>query len=338
MKKSIASLLLASVSLLLASGAHASLFSNVVIFGDSLSDPGNNAMVLAPNITLPSDVINNSFIPTFTYASGTYSNGPVWANAFATNLGLTAAPALAGGTNWAFGGARTGPPSASLFAPFPPSLLTQTGAFLASSGGIAPSDALYVVAGGGNNARDALGALAACALALDPAACAVATISGAATQFATDTANIVNALRNAGAQRIVVWDVPNLGNAPAVRAGGAPSIGAALAVVNAMNNALLSTLTFDADLQLFDIYGLGNAVAANPAAYGLTNIVDACAAQGAACDPSAYFFWDGIHPTSAGQRIIAQAMLTTVPEPATLALLALGLLGIAANRRHRRRA
>lgn len=77
MKKSFASLLLASVSLLLTSAAHASLFSNVFIFGDSLSVPGNNAAVLAPNITLPSEVTSNSFIPTFTYASGTYSNGPV---------------------------------------------------------------------------------------------------------------------------------------------------------------------------------------------------------------------------------------------------------------------
>ncbi len=86
---------------------------------------------------------------------------------------------------------------------------------------------------------------------------------------------------------------------------------------------------------MFDIFGLGAIVSANPAAYGLTNVVDACAAQGAACDPSTYFFWDGIHPTSAAQRIIAEAMLATVPEPATLALLALGLLGIAASRRRR---
>ena len=335
MKKLLASLCFASVSLLLSSGAHASLFSNVFIFGDSLSDSGNNAAVLAPNITLPSDVVNNSFIPTFTYASGTYSNGPVWASTFASTLGLNAAPALAGGTNWAFGGARTGPPSNNLFSPFPPSLLTQTGAFLASNGGVAPADALYVVAGGGNNARDALGALGACALALNPAACANAAITGAATQFATDTANIVNGLRNAGARRIIVWDVPNLGNAPAVRAGGAASIGAALLVANAMNNALLSTLNFDANVELFDIFGLGAIISANPAAYGLTNVVDACAAQGAACDPSTYLFWDGIHSTSAGQRIIAEAMLATVPEPATLVLLALGLLGIAASRRRR---
>ncbi len=238
MKRSIASLLLASAGLLLTSAAQATLFSNVVIFGDSLSDSGNNAIVLAPNITLPSDVTSNSFIPTFTYASGTYSNGPVWAQSFASTLGLTAAPARAGGTNWAFGGARTGPASNDLFNPFPPSLLTQAGAFLASTGGVAPSDALYVVAGGGNNARDALAALGACALALNPPACANAAITGAAAQFATDTANIVNGLRNAGARRIIVWDVPNLGNAPAVRAGGAAAIGAALLVANAMNNAL----------------------------------------------------------------------------------------------------
>ncbi|PHX99345.1 MAG: hypothetical protein CK530_12590 [Planctomycetaceae bacterium] len=78
-------------------------------------------------------------------------------------LGLqsqVAGPVLGGGlgANYAYGNAGTGPVNNS---GFPPSLLTQTAAFISSLGSsLAPADALYVVAGGGNNARDALTAIA----------------------------------------------------------------------------------------------------------------------------------------------------------------------------------
>jgi hypothetical protein len=78
-------------------------------------------------------------------------------------LGLpaeVAGPVLGGGlgANHAFGGATTGPLNnvGSV-----PSLLTQTAYFVTSLGSSpAPADALYVVAGGGNNARAALAAIA----------------------------------------------------------------------------------------------------------------------------------------------------------------------------------
>ena len=42
---------------------------------------------------------------------------------------------------------------------------------------------------------------------------------------------------------------------------------------------------------------------------------------------------DGIHPTAAGHRLIAGAMVAFVPEPGTIVLLALGLFGIVATRK-----
>ena len=53
----------------------------------------------------------------------------------------------------------------------------------------------------------------------------------------------------------------------------------------------------------------------------------------AGCDPSTYVFWDGIHPTSAAQVLVAGAMLTAVPEPASVLLMALGVAGLVAARR-----
>src|SRR6266852_4253287 len=98
-------------------------YSSLFIFGDSLSDSGNNAVILAPNVT-PVPISGNSFIPTFPYASGHYTNGQVWAQTFASAFGLSANPSVLGGTDYAFGGATTGPLSpvplpGGLFSPFP---------------------------------------------------------------------------------------------------------------------------------------------------------------------------------------------------------------------------
>ncbi|NBW86089.1 MAG: GDSL family lipase, partial [Planctomycetia bacterium] len=64
------------------------------MFGDSLSDPGNNALALGStasppfNVTRQSDITSNSFVPTYPYATSyQYSNGSVWAYQFATMLG-----------------------------------------------------------------------------------------------------------------------------------------------------------------------------------------------------------------------------------------------------------
>src|SRR6202047_4327507 len=83
-------------------------YSSLYIFGDSLSDSGNNAVVLAPNVT-PIPISGNAFIPTYPYPSGRYTNGEVWAQTLAFLLGLNADPSLLGGTDFAFCGAQTRP-------------------------------------------------------------------------------------------------------------------------------------------------------------------------------------------------------------------------------------
>ena len=91
-------------------------YHGLVIFGDSLSDSGNNYIALGPAtapyppITPNAAIADNGFIPSLPYLGApipAYSNGPVWATSFAASLGLApfAAPSLLGGGNFAFGGA-----------------------------------------------------------------------------------------------------------------------------------------------------------------------------------------------------------------------------------------
>jgi outer membrane lipase/esterase len=294
----------------------AAAYSGLYVLGDSFSDSGNAALVVGADAAQVID--GNGYIPSRPYASGEFSNGDVWVKGFAAALGLApyALPSLAGGGDFGFGGGRTGSDGPGL----PPSLQSQELELLGALGNVAPPGALYVIAGGGNDARDAL---AAAATATDPAA----SIATAAAAFATGTGSLIDQLQAAGARDIVVWNVPDLGLAPAVTALGAGASFLGSTIATAMNDALSARLAAEAGVRLFDLFGFQNALSADPAAFGLANVTDACGAV-AGCDPSTWLFWDGVHPTSAGHALIAQQMLAVaaVPEPEAVVLLAGGLL------------
>lgn len=300
-------------------------FTALYVFGDSLSDGGNNRLVLG-NGGAGQVITGNSYIPTFPYASGVYSNGPVWVNTFAAGLGLPAfaAPSLLGGGDYAYGGARTS--TEGSIGGFPPSLKTQLNGFLGSGIGVSAS-ALYVIAGGGNDVRDVADALAGGA---DPNT----LIPAAALAYATTTATMVGQLKAAGAQNIVVWNAPNLGLTPAALAAGPAAAGAASFISTAFNQALGAALT-GSGVTLFDVFGLVTSISLNPAGYGFTNVTDACGAAINACNPTTALFWDGIHPTAAAHVMLGNAMLAAVPEPQTAWMLFAGLLTLAAWRRRR---
>lgn len=303
-------------------------YTNMFVFGDSLADTGNNAFVLdnvlAPGLppgTLrtPTPVPAPSFIPDYPYASNRYSNGPLWTEYFAASLGLSSTASFIGGTNLAFGGARSGPAGST----FPFSLLDQVSMFLSGTGGFAPSNALYIVQGGGNDARDAF---ATAASGADPNP----IISG----YALNISSIITTLESAGAQNILLWNIPDIGKTPAIQSLGSASAGLASNLAMAMNGAVDTLLGAHAGLHRFDAFSLVDQIFNDPAAFGLADATSACATD-LACiaDPSQTFFWDGIHPTTAGHAIFAQVALAAIPEPGTVLLIGVGLFLLVWRRR-----
>ena len=90
-----------AVAVAFSAAAEAGPYTAEYVFGDSLSDSGNNATALGPGARTSVPISGNTFIPDFPYASGHYTNDRVWAQSFAQALNLPLAPSLLGGGNFA---------------------------------------------------------------------------------------------------------------------------------------------------------------------------------------------------------------------------------------------
>ncbi|RMF99360.1 MAG: G-D-S-L family lipolytic protein [Gammaproteobacteria bacterium] len=296
------------IALLALVSGRAQAYSALYAFGDSLTDTGN--VFAANGIPLPP------------YFNGRFSNGPVWIETLAANLGLSATPATAvpGGTNFAFGGAATGSPPAVIGPTSPPTLIQQAGLFLSATGGVADPNALYVVFGGGNDVRGG-------------------DITGSAGNIAT----VISTLAGAGAQNFLVPNLPDIGQTPEAIAGG-PALQAGATFLSTTFNTQLAgelanlTATLGVNIIQFDTFAFLNNILANPASFGFTNVNTPCysgttgiGGPGTVCaDPSQYVFWDGIHPTAATHQLFGDlAFQAVIPLPAAAWLFgsALGLLG-----------
>lgn len=295
--------------LLVSGSAAAGPYQRLVVFGDSLSDPGN-AFALIQRVSVPPFEL----IPDAPYARGGlhFSNGSTWIEQLGADLhlGMSAGPALrAPGvfSNYAVGAARARPGALD-------DLGSQVVSFLGDFGGAAPPDALYVVFVGSNDLRDAL-----VALSVDPSGNTSFGILDAALGAIRDN---LTALASAGARQFLVANAPDIGLTPAVRAQGPAAQAAALTLVTAFNNgleAILGGLEQNAPVHIarFDVFGILNQVVADPAAVGLADAVDSCITPdtraGAFCaQPDKFLFWDGIHPTRAGHAILAQRAETVL--------------------------
>lgn len=285
-------------------------FSQIVAIGDSLSDHGNIFAVTAGANPPPP------------YFNGRFSNGPTWLDNLAADLGVTSPTAsITGGTNLAFGGARTsnagglGQPSA------------QTQTAQAIGAGIDPN-ALYTILIGGND-LNALG-VGYGLPELQADAALVASLAGD--------------LVAAGAQNVLVVNVPDLGSAPIADGNEA----ATTAATQLFNGTLAANLGGGSpNIAFLDAFAVSQDLVANPGTYGLTNVDDPCldAGAGTLCaNPNDYLFWDLLHPTARGHELISDAALLAVqslpsaapiPVPAALPLMLSALVGLWGARRAR---
>ncbi|WP_433934731.1 autotransporter domain-containing protein [Brevundimonas diminuta] len=279
----LAALSLAAVSA--AGAASAQNYSRLVVFGDSLSDNGN--LYLATGGTTPTSP---------PYGAGRFSNGPV----FTERLGFTAANFMGpvtGSINYAFGGARTDSQAQPL------GMRLQLGQYLQRGGKFGAND-LVSVLGGANNIFQGLPAAGA---SPNP----TGSIAPVAQSAAADINFIVNGIAEAGAGTVLVTNLPKLSLTPQFR--GTPAAPLADYAVTTFNGALLTGLNTTAaarpgtNIILMDLFKVGDVISANPSAFGVSNVTQACFNGVTLCaNPDDYFYFDGVHPTAKGHAVIAR--------------------------------
>jgi outer membrane lipase/esterase len=302
-----------------AGAAQAQEFSGFVVFGDSLSDSGNIAQFQG----LPP---GNSF---------TTNPDPVAAEIIAAAFGLPGTNSLAGGANFAWGGACVNAAGPCLNAV--PNIPTQVTQYLGLNGGAADPNALYSIWGGANDIF--------ATLVLAPGSAQANTVA-AATAYVQQ----IGRLQAAGANYIIVYNLPNLGVTPQFAGGPGATPASQLTVVyNSALNAGLGQLG-DGIIPI-NTFGLISEIMANPSLYGFTNITgQACGAgsTSVACGPAGspfpftyapgtnetWLFADGVHPTGAAHAILGSVVLSTLAAPVQVSYAGEG--GIQAAENHSR--
>jgi len=284
--------------------AEAASFTNLYVFGDSLSDTGNLYQA------------TGNLIPPPPYFNGRLSNGLLWVEYLAPKLNLTYTPQ----TNFAFAGATTGTLNTTLPGVFP-GLQQEVNQFTALNP-VADPAALYILWAGAN---DYLGGGQQ-----NP----VIPVSNLSTA--------IQSLVGVGAKNILVANLPDLGKQPG--AIGNPQASAGLTALSSAHNSFLAqTLSMlssplsasGVNLIPLDINALVNDALTNPANYGFTNTTQSCifpppflspgVVPTVCTNPGEYVFWDDIHPTTATHAFIGEFAFETinssqaVPEPPAVA-------------------
>ncbi len=275
----------------------APLFSDLYLLGDSLSDQGRLFEITGGLVPASP--------PNF---EGRESNGPVWIEQLAPWLGIE----LLAENNYAVSGATTGDANfgESILGIDLPGVADQLNDFVADlDGGPTDPDALHVVWVGAND------------LFLIPPDAGPLDVEAAITQAITNLANTVGTLKAVGAEHIMVLGVPDLGLTPFATFN---DLGAPLsALTEAFNGALEWTLNqLPFDVMLVDMLAMSRQVAADPTAFGFTEVVLPCFDGINICaNPDDYLYWDIVHPTTAGHRLIADTVFAALTDRADVEII-----------------
>jgi len=310
-------------------GARAATYPAIYSFGDSLSDVGNLSAATAGTIPLPGF-----------YYNGRFSNGPNWLDDLSAKLGLSTAPALLGGDNFAVGGAQTGETIVNS-PPVPVIGLTdQVKSFQILDPSPAPG-ALYTLDIGANDILNAVTALKNGKISFSD------MTTTFLNQAVANTLGAIGDLYADGMRTLLYYEAPDLSVVPDYKDLGAQFATDAGALAMDFNADVLNGVkALDlSGLTVFDvpIFSTIDKIVADPSAFGLTNVTTPCFSgdvetPGTVCgDPDQYLFWDGEHPTRVGHALtadLAYDVLTgttdpaLVPEPSTWAMMLIGFAGL----------
>ena len=304
--------------------AQAQTFSGVISFGDSLSDAGQYAA-----------------LPVGAFGAGSFTTNPddVWAQRVASWFGANGSASLAGGSNFAWGGAPTGFSVPGVTVPLgcvPTTLPCRSVEQQITAAGPVDPNALYTYWAGANDIFNYVGYAGARLITSAQAqAFTGATAANAVRQ--------ISGLQTAGANYIVVFNIPDIGRAPnfnnatlfptQASPANAASISGLAFVYNSTLNAGLASL--DDGIIPINVYGLVNELFADPGLYGISNTTStACnlALTGGSslfCTPAAYrspdanqtyLFADGVHPSGAAHAMLASVVISTISAPGEVSM------------------
>ncbi|MGL5195546.1 MAG: SGNH/GDSL hydrolase family protein [Chroococcales cyanobacterium] len=241
-------------------------FSEIYVFGDSLSDTGQ--LFQQSQAQIPS---------TSLYFEGRFSNGPVWVEYLAEQLNIPFNP----DTNFAFGGATTG--AMNRYETHSRGLLDQVNRFQQTQDSADPN-ALYIVWAGPN---DYLG-----------------NQERNPNQPVSNVSEAIATLAAMGAQNFLVPNLPDLGNLPGTRnSQSSVQLNELIRLHNQGLTESLEQLTSrlgsEVEIIPLNVNEIYNRVLDNPADFGFGNVTEPCVEQGRMCqNPNEYLFWDDIHPTT----------------------------------------
>ncbi len=277
-------------------------YTQIVVFGDSLSDTGNFARTVQNGYGVRAPG------PLFGYTDGRFTDGTdtspaarlyagVWLEQMAATLTppVTVKDSMDGGTNYAFGDATNANSSQTVAVAAGvnitvPNVGVQISSYLATKPAIT-AKTLFVVWGGGNDLTQAASPGAAAPIAAQQA-----------------IAN-VQALVAAGATQIIVPNQPPVGAIPAenMTPNAATYTAAAVTYNIALAAGLAQIVTANPNVTIYpmDIFSLFNAILPSPAVTGFANVTTT--SQGVTTiNPDTYLFWDTLHPTTYGHSLIAR--------------------------------
>jgi len=318
MRKILFLVAVAAVLATTSSFGQAPAFSQIVLFGDSLSDTGN---VRARTSAKSSGAIDYPS-HTFNYDNGRFTNDTdtdpashtylgVWHEQLArTFLGLPAASnSLGGGVNYAFGGATTMNGTHEEVEKTPVADITitiddmgkQMDDYFANH--VFDPNALFIVWGGSNDIRND-----------DTSANVIATVGR--------VDNLVSRLATAGARYILVPNVGPIGDTPryfgTLKGATANQASAEYRKELAASlQALQSTLAsqgFTPAIYRVDEWADTVRVFSNGPRFGFTNLTNP-AQDNSSANPDQYIFWDDLHPTTAGHYRLALTAYNAIVNP-----------------------